>query len=92
MHGRYKTSKTFSLLQPPKRHVRNAFPVEEIPTEQTQIHLRVNVFFIPNLSDIRRFRKPYLKPLSVTTSIKLMHRDNTTPTHKNAIWRPIPTT
>jgi hypothetical protein len=68
------------------------FPVEEIPTEQTKIRLRVNVFFIPNQSDIRRFTKSYLKLLSVTTSNKLMHRDNTTPTHKNAIWRPIPTT
>lgn len=68
------------------------FSVEEIPTEQTQIRLSVNVFFLPNLSDIRRFTKSYLKLLSVTTSKMLMHRDNTTPTHKNAIWRPIPTT
>jgi len=68
------------------------FPVEEIPTGQMQIRLRVNIFFIPNQSDIRRFTKSYLKLLSVTTSNKLMHRDNTAPTHKNAIWRPIPTT
>jgi hypothetical protein len=68
------------------------FPVEEIPTEQTQIRLRVNVFFIPNHSDIRLLTKSYLKLLSVTTSNKLMHRDDITPTHKKAIWRPIPTT
>lgn len=68
------------------------FPVEEIPTQQTQICISVNVFFIPNQLHIKRFTLPYLKLLSVTTSNKLMHRDNTTPTHKNAIWRPIPTT
>jgi hypothetical protein len=68
------------------------FPVEEIPTELSQIRLRVNVFFIPNKSHIRRFKKSYLKLLSVTTSNKLLHRVNTTPTHKNTIWRPVPTT